>query len=196
MPRGPRAARPRCISRSTAACAASAFAAAYNGSTACAHYAYVACRLYDYEGCATVFYTNPVNNSRPSYVWGYSARGITCLYNPACWTVACAVNASSAGYATSASTASSATSATSATKLVYYKDMFALCKSSSGTTCIFLMNRCAFPGIFTLSPSVTQCCGAQLNGYIGRYFGSKCCVCTACCNNNPFCLCFGGFRVG
>ena len=96
----------------------------------------------------------------------------------------------------SSMTASAATIATTAVKLCYYSDMFALCKSSSGTTCVFLCNRCSHPGIFTLPPDVSQCCGVQLNGQVGRYYTANKCVCVCCLNCSAFCICFGGYRVG
>ena len=93
-------------------------------------------------------------------------------------------------------TASAATIATTAVKLCYYSDMFALCKSSSGTTCVFLCNRCSHPGILTLPPGVLQCCGVQLTDQIGRYYTANMCVCMGCVNCSQFCICFGGYRVG
>lgn len=59
------------------------------------------CRLLDNGGCTTIFCWSGAN-IRPSWVWGSSARGTTCLYNPACWTVAQATNASHAVNASAA----------------------------------------------------------------------------------------------
>ncbi|MCQ2086674.1 MAG: hypothetical protein MJZ37_01160 [Bacilli bacterium] len=78
------------------------FAAAYNSSTDCVKCSCYSCRLLDHGGCATVFCWSGAQ-SMPTWVWGSSARGTTCVYNPACFSVHCAEYAS---YAKSACTAS------------------------------------------------------------------------------------------
>lgn len=63
-----------------------------------------AAKLKDHGGCATTFCWSG-NNANPTWVWGSSSRGTTCVYNPRCFTVLCADSATSAGSATSATSA-------------------------------------------------------------------------------------------
>ena len=54
-----------------------------------------ACRLLDSNGCPTTFYWKG-NNNNPVWLWGSSAEGTTCVYNPNCL---CVKQASYAGCA-------------------------------------------------------------------------------------------------
>ena len=45
-----------------------------------------ACCLKDHGGCNTIFCWSG-SNTTPTWVWGSSTRGVTCVYNPACFAV-------------------------------------------------------------------------------------------------------------
>ena len=155
------------------------------------------CCLVDNTGKATIFCWSGYNGN-PSWVWGSSVQGTTCVYNPRCFTVKCADSATTAGSATTAANATNATNASCANvacyafcHYFYNSDICQLCTGSCASGCYCNDIYICFPSagwwmiltppeIRICSPTCACCCWMQLATYpttvncSGCYLQFKC----------------------